>query len=78
MTDLKGYTPPTDEQKALGNSVKVMEEHVMRLLDKLMDDPDTDKRAVAIARTDIQTGFMWMVRSIFKPQRIELPDAPST
>jgi len=57
-----------------GNEVKEMEERVMRLLDRLMDDPNTDKRAAAIARTDIQTSFMWIVRGIFKPQRIQLPE----
>lgn len=37
-------------------------------------DMRIDPRCVAEARTCIQTGAMWAVRAIFKPQRIKLPD----
>lgn len=29
--------------------------------------PNVDKRAAAIARTHLQTGLMWLVRSITRP-----------
>lgn len=74
MADVKGYTPISDDNKALANCSKELEERVMRFLDGLETLPNTDKRAVAIARTNMQTGFMFAVRSIFKPERIELPE----
>lgn len=30
--------------------------------------PDIDKRAVAIAKTHLQTGLMWLIRAIAKPE----------
>lgn len=38
------------------------------------NDPDTDKRCVALGVTNMQMAAMWAVRSIFKPQRIKLPE----
>lgn len=35
--------------------------------DEIDQRPATDKRMAAIARTNIEDGFMWLVRSIFKP-----------
>jgi hypothetical protein len=29
---------------------------------------------IALARTNIQQGAMWAIRSIFQPQRIKLPE----
>ncbi len=34
----------------------------------------TDPRMIAIARTNIQTGFMWAVRAIFQPEPTPLPE----
>jgi hypothetical protein len=31
-----------------------------------------DKRCLTIAKTELQTAFMWLNRAIFKPQRITL------
>lgn len=76
MVDVKGYTPLSDEQKALANEGKELEERALRWLEKLnnLDKVHTDARSVAVARTQIQTGFMWAVRSIFQPGRIALPE----
>jgi len=77
MTDHKplpvaGYTqqPPTNVE--LANEGKRLEEAYLRWLDKLYGLPDTDKCHVALARTNIEQGAMWAVRSIFRPQRIAL------
>jgi hypothetical protein len=41
---------------------------IMRdLLDKMDKVPEIDKRWLAIAKTDLQKGFMALVRSIAKP-----------
>jgi len=49
------------------NEVKAVANQVGALIDKLMGNPDTDKRLVALAKTNLQQGFMWAVRSIAKP-----------
>lgn len=79
MTDqkplpVKGYGPQSDEAIALANEGKELEERYLRWIDKLEKHPDTDKRFVAIGRTNIQQGAMWAVRSIFKPARVWLPE----
>ena len=47
---------------------------MLRALDELNKElkPKVDHRSLAIARTHIETGFMWMNRAIFQPKRIEL------
>jgi hypothetical protein len=74
MTDVKGYTPLSDEQKALANEGKELEERYLRWLDELATDNEVDPRALALAKTHIQTGAMWAIRSIFKPSRVSIPE----
>lgn len=79
MTDhnpmpVAGYTAQSQSNVDLANEGKELEERYLRWLDKLEYHPDTDKRCVALGRTNIQTGAMWAIRSIFKPQRIKLPE----
>lgn len=76
MTDIKGYSPLSDEQKALANEGKDLEERYLRWLDKLdaVTDGSIDKRFLALARTNIQQGAMWAIRSIFRPGRVSLPE----
>ncbi len=79
MTDNKplpvaGYKPQSDENVALANEGKILEERYLRWLDKLAAADDTDKRYVALARTNVEQGAMWAIRSIFKPYRAVLPE----
>lgn len=78
-----GYTSQSDENVALANELKHAEERYLRALDKLVamngthvpgDKTRFDGRCLAEARTCIQTGAMWAVRSIFQPTRIKLPE----
>jgi len=69
-----GYKPQSGEDIALANEGKVLEERYLRWLDKLKANPDTDKRFVALAFTDIQGAAMWAIRSIFQPDRVSLPE----
>jgi len=77
---VKGYVPQSDDKIALANEGKELEERYLRWLDKLThggitrDVPKYDQRCVALARSNIQQGAMWAVRSIFQPQRIALPE----
>lgn len=73
-----GYTPQSDINLTLAQEGKELEERYLRWLDKLAANADTDKRDVALARTHIEFGAMRAIRSIFKPQRIKLPeDSPA-
>jgi hypothetical protein len=66
---VQGYQPQSDEKVGTVNINKTLEELILRQLDRLQSDPDTDKRWVAIARTQLEQGFMAMNRSVFKPGR---------
>ena len=67
-----GYQPQTDENIALVNVNKMLEEHLLRLMDELQGK-GTDFRWLAVARTHIEQGFMAWNRAIFKPARIAMP-----
>lgn len=67
-----GYRPQSSDAVARANVIKQMEERALRLLDELKADPEIDQRWLAIGRTDIEKGFSSVVRSIFKPDRVDL------
>ena len=69
---VKGYAPQSSDAVAKVNRAKRIEEEVLRLLDELALDPDTDKRWLATGRTDIEKGFMAVNRSVFRPGRVAL------
>ncbi len=72
-----------NERGALMSNAAVMEEAVLTALDGLESEGEKyDQRSVSLARTHIQTAFMWMNRAIFKPERLDLskvniPTAPA-
>jgi hypothetical protein len=76
-----GYKPQSQEKIDEANEIKQIEERLYRMLDRMhAEQIDTDlslrydPRLVAIARTHLETGFMFMVKSIFQPARIALPE----
>jgi hypothetical protein len=73
---IHGYRPITSEVATLANINKTLEELTMRQMDKLTS-PDNidliDPRLLAIARTHLQTAFMYMNRALFQPGRVEGP-----
>lgn len=72
-----GYRPQSEDNVQLVNSIKMTEEHVLRILDKVGENPEFDKRWLAIARTNLEQGFMAANRAIFRPGRLSLPgDTP--
>jgi hypothetical protein len=69
-----GYVPQTGGKIDLVNANKMLEERDLRVIDHLADLPDTDKRMLAIGRTQIQQAWMWINRAIFQSTRIKLPE----
>lgn len=71
---IKGYRDLSQEEIDLMNEIKEKAAEVGALVEKLekaefarSSDEDTDKRWVAIGKTDLQKGFMALTRSIAKP-----------
>ncbi len=64
---IKGYRDLSEDEIALMNQAKGNAENIGKLCDVLNDLPSIDKRWLAIARTDLQKGFMALVRSIAQP-----------
>jgi hypothetical protein len=73
QTAIKGYTPVSETNRAEVNRNKDLEEVILRRIDKLYDDDVFDARWLAIARTNIEQGFMALNRAIMRPQRVMLP-----
>lgn len=64
---IKGYRDLSPAEIELMNEGKALAERVGTFVEKLQQHPDTDKRWVAIGRTDAQTAFMALIRSVAKP-----------
>jgi len=71
---VSGYRPQSEAAVATVNTMKQFEERVLRLLDVMMMAPEVDKRWLAIGRTSIEQGFMAVNRSVFRPDRVSLPE----
>ena len=65
---IKGYRDLNTEEIALMNDAKGKAMDVGKLIEVLNELPDIDKRWLAIAKTDLQKGFMSLVRSIARPE----------
>lgn len=71
---IKGYRQLTDEELSLVNEIKTKGNEVGDLIAKLekltkREDGESapDPRWLAIAKTDLQKGFMVLVRAVTKP-----------
>lgn len=67
MSKITGYRELSLDDIQLINLIKDVADEVGRFVEGAMEDPDTDKRWVSIAKTDLQTGFMALIRSVAKP-----------
>lgn len=66
--DIKGYQQLSESEVALINEIKEEAVRIGHLVDKLRAFSDTcDQRWVSIGATDIQKGFMALVRSVAQP-----------
>jgi hypothetical protein len=69
---VSGYQAQSQSNIDKVNAAKRLEEIVLRHLDVLAADPEIDQRWLAIARTNIEQGFMAANRAVFKPGRVRL------
>jgi hypothetical protein len=64
---ISGYRDLSQEEIDLVNEGKALAELCKDFLVKLEGTESTDKRCVALGRTNLQQGFMWAIRGIAKP-----------
>lgn len=64
---ISGYRELSQEEIDAMNSIKELASAVGILVEELEDNPSLDQRWVAIAKTDLQKGFMAAVRSVAQP-----------
>ena len=64
---IKGYRDLSKAEIDAMNAVKAEAERVGILIEELEANPNLDQRWVAIAKTDLQKGFMAAVRSVAQP-----------
>lgn len=64
---IKGYRDLSEAEVQAMNAVKAKAEEVGEIVAELEANPDLDQRWVAVAKTDLQKGFMAAVRSIAQP-----------
>lgn len=70
MDKIKGYRELDPSEVALINAIKDHAERVGNVVESLERNPDgldLDARWVAIAKTNLQQGFMALTRAIAKP-----------
>ncbi|MDR3533963.1 MAG: hypothetical protein P4L90_25785 [Rhodopila sp.] len=75
---IAGYRPQSEERVSLVNENKQLEERCLRALDYMMKTGIGDPRWTAVARTQLEQGFMAMNRAIFQPSRVALPSDGTT
>ena len=66
--NIKGYRDLSQSELDLMNKLKDVAVTVGEWVDIVIDDPDTDKRWANIAKTDLQKGFMSLIRAVAKPE----------
>lgn len=64
---IKTYRELNSNEIALMNKIKGKAAEISELIDELESLSDTDKRWIEIGKTDLQTGFMALTRSVAKP-----------
>ncbi|MFW6855405.1 DUF7681 family protein [Burkholderia gladioli] len=65
---IKGYRELALEEIELMNEAKEVGAKVGDLIEKLRAATMLDQRAVALGATNIQQGFMWLIRGIAQPE----------
>lgn len=64
---ITGYRQLSSAEVALMNEGKALAEQCGAYVEKLMATEGTDKRAVALGKTNLQQGFMWAIRGVAQP-----------
>lgn len=73
---VSGYRAQSQAKVDLVNEFKATEERLLRRLDELGAEKnfEYERRWLAIARTNIEQGFMALNRAVFMPTRVALPE----
>jgi len=66
--EIKGYRTLTKKEIELINEAKEVAVEVGKLCDKVASFSTTDRRWSSIGTTDLQKGFMSLIRSIAQPE----------
>lgn len=64
---ISGYRELNQQEIDAMNSIKELASAVGVLVEELEANPSLDKRWIAVAKTDLQKGFMAAVRSVAQP-----------
>jgi len=64
---IKGYRDLTADEIELVNEIKTTANDLDELIVTMTNLPNIDQRWVAIAKTDLQKGFMSLVRAVTRP-----------
>lgn len=64
---IKGYRDLSQEEIDLMNKAKQLAEQVGLLVEEIINNESTDKRWVNIGKTDLQKGFMSLIRAVAQP-----------
>ena len=64
---IKGYRDLSQEEIDLMNEAKSLAVQVGNLVAKIQATPLTDKRWASIGQTDLQKGFMSLIRAVAQP-----------
>lgn len=70
---VRGYVPQVQANIDSVNENKMHEEMLLRKLDLMRANVDIDQRWLAMGRTHIEQGYMFINRAIFQPERVALP-----
>lgn len=64
---IKGYRDLSPKEIDLMNEGKALAEKCGEFISKLEAIESTDKRNVALGKTNLQQGFMWAIRGVAQP-----------
>ena len=64
---IKGYRDLSQEEIDIMNEGKELAEQCRAFIDRLESMADTDKRCIALGKTNLQQGFMWAIRGVARP-----------
>ena len=64
---IKGYRDLSEGEIKAMNAIKEEAARIGILIEELSDNPALDQRWVAIAKTDLQKGFMAATRAVAQP-----------
>jgi len=64
---ITGYRDLTKEEIQSINEMKQAEEDFRKVIDGFIDEGGYDCRCLSLAKTNIEQGFMWLIKGIARP-----------